>query len=960
MSGWVYGISTAVSVGAKMIAANQAKKAAQGNLNASLAANLDPATVGANSLNAQGGLAGQAIDLNTKWGPQFANSNNMGLFSSLFGQGAMSGLGASQLQNNPNWSKFSPEVQNYLLNQGGGMAGAGAAGAGAGATGAAGMGPAQYPGATGSSMAGNGKSQYENLLSMYQGMGGKLGTPEDAEAFNKWTTDQGFGGWHENNNDPNNPAASLGGALDTANGGVNAPGVLDMMVGADQVLNPNYKASLDALGAAAGKAPTKIGYNNVANSPYGDSLAAFMRDGTAPQVNGPGANQGMQHLQNLLASSGYQGIQGANAAGMTNVNLAGNAALSAGPQAGPAQQGVQGSSGMALSAGPNQINAPTSFNQVTGQNVTGPNGFERVGGPAGYDRVNGPSPFANVTANTDNVNITVPDGFERVGAPQVGLQSVSAGQNKLLTDLTNSGFNANRPIQQMLEGQAQSDLALGGQLSADQTRMAQQAARAAAESRGMAGSNGSMLNEVQRQLDMSRQLQNERRGFAASTEAAGFGQIRDQQDQAIKAADVTNNYLGIDVGAQQSNNTNALAQGDLTLRAGLANQQAGLEGNRLNLQGQIANQNARTQANQLNLDAQRANQQAGLTNSDMALRAQLGNQQAGLTNSDMALRANLANQNAGLDLSRLGLQANMANQSTNLAAQQANQNAGLDLSRMGLAAQTSNAANAMNNNQFNAGNTIQNNQFNAQQGQQNSQFNAQQNNALAQLMAQLGMNNNQFNATQTNSRDQFNAGQNDNAASRFNNMAQFNAQQNQQANIANQNTFAQNYANQLGAAGNLGSMYNTMAGQNIDAQTANQQAWMNQRGQTMNGLQALMNSGNDMAQYNASNQLGADRFNAGQDQLSFDNMAKYQNAVNNGRIDPMAAMGFANGQQNWGMFNPWDPAIMSMYANNATNTANANISYNNSKAATNIGLINGISKIGVGALDAYSAGKGGG
>lgn len=931
----------ALAAGGTMYAANKGAQSNQAMLDAAAANKLDPATVGANSLNAQAGLAGQAIGLNNQYGSKFANSNNLGLFGSLFGQGAVNNLTNSQIQSDPNFAKMSPEVQAYLTSQRGGT------GPQVSPNANAGMGPVQFPATGGAQVPGmgNGKSQYENLMDLYQGMGNTLdGTDASNNAFNKWTEDQGFAGWGDN--DPSNPAASLGQITNAAAGNVQAPGVLDMISAADKQLNPNYQPALDALGKAANVDPTKISangitYNNVNQSPHAGALGNFMANGTAPQVSGPGANQGSQHLTNLLGSSGYMPIQGVTANGMSNVNLAGNAATSAGPQMGAVRESTIGKSDMAYSAAPNQINAPTSYNQVKGQNITGPNGFERVGGP---------SPFSQVTANTDNINITVPDGFERVNAPNLGLQSVSAGQNKLLTDLTNNGFNANRPIQQMLEGQAQNDLGLGGSLSADQTRLVQQASRAAAESRGMVGSNGSMLNEVQRQLDMSRQLQNERRNFAASTEAAGFGQIRDQQDQAIRAADVTNNYLGIDVNAQQSNNQNAIAQGDQALRAGIANQNAGLTNSQQRLDANIANQNTRTQANRLSLDAATANQNAGLTN------------------SRMAMDAATANQRAGLDLSKMGLDANIANQATNLAADQYNQRAGLDISRMGLDAATSNAANAMNNNQFNAGNAVRNNQFNTEQGNLNNQFNANQANAIAKLMAELGMNNNQFNALQNNNMNQFNAGQYDTAANRFNDMSQFNATQNQNANINNQNAFSKNYADQLSGASSLGALFNTANGQAIDAAGMNQNAWVNQRGQTINGLQALLNSDNDMAQFNAGNQLKTDqfnsgqnfdvnKFNAGQDQLKFDNLASYMDAVGRGRYDPNSALTFANNQQNWGMFDPFNQSIMSMYAGNAANAANAGIAGANNSAATNAGLMQMLASLGSAGINAWGNNK---
>jgi hypothetical protein len=771
-------------------------------------------------------------------------------------------------------------------------------------------------------------------------MGNTLdGTDASNNAFNKWTEDQGFAGWGDN--DPNNLAASLGGISQSV-ASPTAPGVLDMISGVDQKLNPNYQSSLDALGKASQVAPGTITAQTANQSPYGDSLSAFMAGGTAPQVNGPGANQGAQHLTNLLGSSGYQAVQGSQAQGMWGPNFAGPAATAAGPQIGaPMMAGVQQAQGNtsqgSFSQAPTTIDAPSGLEKLVQYSV---------GGPTSYDKVNAPGSVANVNAPGAVGNVNAQTGFERVNAPNLGLQQVSAGQNQLLQNLQQQGFSANRPIQQTLEQQAQGDLALGGQLSADQTRLAQQASRAAAEARGMAGSNGSMLNEVQRQLDMSRQLQNERRQFASGVEQQGFGQLATQQGQAIQAAGVTNDFLGLGVNAQQANNQNALAAGGMQLQAGLANQQAGLEGNRLNMQGQLANQST------------------ALAQSGQQLQAGMANQNAALQGQQMGLQAGMANQSAGLDLSRLGLQAQMANQQNAFSTGAANQQAGLDMSRMGLQAQTSNAANQLSNNQFNAGQAQQNSQynagmlnnlsqFNAGQYNNNSQFNAGQANAQAQLMAQLGLQAGQFNAGQLNNMGQFNASQADSAANRFNQLNQFNAGQTQQANLANQQAFAQNYAQQLQGANSLGNLFNTQAGQAMDAQQANQQAWLNQRGQTMSGLQALMGADNQLGMFNAGQGQNAQQFNAGQQQLGFQNQLAYQQAVAQGRADPMAALGFAQGQQNWGMFDPFNQSIMSMYAGNQANAAGAQMSAANNSAATNAGLMQMFGNLGGAAITAY-------
>jgi hypothetical protein len=869
-------------------AANKSSQSQQNMLNAAQQNKLDPFAIGQSTLNTQGQLAPQALALNNQWGGQFAGSNNNALMQSLFGASNLPGT-TQALAQDSNFQKLPPDIQAYL-NQQAGSQGLGSV--------AGGM---------------QGKSQYENLLSIYQGMGGQLDTPEQADAFNKWTEDKGFGGWGDTATGGNALAGTLGQWDSTKQ--LQNPGYADIITSLNKQLNPNYQGSLDALGKAAGQAPTTINAPQISasganQSPFASSISQFMANGTAPQITGPGPNQGMQHLTNILGNSGYQAVQGAQAQGATGANYAGPAATAAIPQLASAQQAQMNSS-----AAPTTINAPGSFERVQGSNVQAPTGFERVQATS----VQAPGAIGQVNAQT---------GFERVQAPSVGLQQVQVGQNQLLQNLQQQGFNANRPIQQTLEQQAQGDLALGGQLSADQTRMAQQAARAAAESRGMVGSNGAIVNEVQRQLDMSRALQNERRGFAQGVEQQGFGQLATQQGQAIQAAGVTNDFLGLGVNAQNANNQNQLALGSMGLQANLANQAAGLQGNQLNLQGQLANQST------------------ALAQSGQQLQAGMANQQANM-------QGQLANQAAGLDMSRLGLQAGLANQQNAFQTGATNQAAGLDLARLGLQAQTSNA-----------GNQLANSQFNASQGNQMGQFNAQQVNAQNQLLAQLGLNAGQFNAGQLNNMGQFNAGQADSAANRFNQLQQFNAGQNQQAALANQGAFAQNYGQQMQGATSLANLFNTQADQSMNAQQANQNAWLAQRGQTLGGLQNLLGSDNALSmfnatqgqnaqQFNAQQNMGAQQFNANQNQLGFANQLAYQQAVAQGNINPLAVAQMGQQQQNWGMFNPFDPAILSMYAGNQQNAANAQMAYGNNQAAINAGLMNSLGGIAGGVISAY-------
>lgn len=127
-----------------------------------------------------------------------------------------------------------------------------------------------------------------------------------------------------------------------------------------------------------------------------------------------------------------------------------------------------------------------------------------------------------------------------------------------------------------------------------------------------------------------------------------------------------------------------LASQDATLRAGIANQGAGLQAGQINteaaLRAATANQDA-------GLRAGIANQGAALTadqtNVDALLRSLMANQSTGLaasqTNAENALRAGLANQQAGIDTGQFNigtaLQTALSNRDNDFRVQQANQGA---------------------------------------------------------------------------------------------------------------------------------------------------------------------------------------------------------------------------------------------------------------------------------------------
>lgn len=83
-------------------------------------------------------------------------------------------------------------------------------------------------------------------------------------------------------------------------------------------------------------------------------------------------------------------------------------------------------------------------------------------------------------------------------------------------------------IEQNLNAQALGDLALGGRLSADDTRESQQAARAGMQARGLNRGQGAAVAEVLNRQQFSEGRLNQRRGFASAVDA---------QTQARKAND---------------------------------------------------------------------------------------------------------------------------------------------------------------------------------------------------------------------------------------------------------------------------------------------------------------------------------------------------------------------------------------------------------------------------------------
>lgn len=98
----------------------------------------------------------------------------------------------------------------------------------------------------------------------------------------------------------------------------------------------------------------------------------------------------------------------------------------------------------------------------------------------------------------------------------------TAAQETAATALTQAGRVS--PLYGQLEQQAGDELALGGQLSADEVRQATQGARAAYQARGLGMSAPSAFAEVLGRITLSNQRKGERRQFAM-----GVAELGDRQ-----------------------------------------------------------------------------------------------------------------------------------------------------------------------------------------------------------------------------------------------------------------------------------------------------------------------------------------------------------------------------------------------------------------------------------------------
>jgi hypothetical protein len=197
-----------------------------------------------------------------------------------------------------------------------------------------------------------------------------------------------------------------------------------------------------------------------------------------------------------------------------------------------------------------------------------------------------------------------------------------------------------------LERQASEELGLGGRLSAQEERDAQQAARAAWGARGLALTKPAAIAEVMNRDVYARERQEQRRTFAGGVSNVLEARYRDEAAQANQVA-LANQ--GAALSAAQGNQSAGAARWQTTATA--EQEQA-----RLRTQVALANQEAdlRAQIANASTEAERARLQAQLTETVAARNQQaqlnMATTQAQLDNSTAARNleagVNVANANA--------------------------------------------------------------------------------------------------------------------------------------------------------------------------------------------------------------------------------------------------------------------------------------------------------------------------
>ena len=294
------------------------------------------------------------------------------------------------------------------------------------------------------------------------------------------------------------------------------------------------------------------------------------------------------------------------------------------------------------------------------------NGPANVQGPAGYtaDQVRASNIRAAQAGTVDDVS------SQNIRA--------SAAERALMNEARGNGLLG------QLQSQASADLALGGSLSAEQSRDAAQSARAGMAARGLGVGNSALAAEMLNRDRFASQRDTERRAFAGQVlgQATGIQQAANQAYASRMEANQNRN-LQAQLANQSTNLNLGQSNAQLLQQARLANQSAGLQAQQAN---QAANARAAEFQQQGGLQAALANQQTGLqlslTNAQLQQQANATSyeaaQQRAMANAGYAQQAGLANQQANLQAAQFNssqdLAAQSANQSANYNANYANQN----------------------------------------------------------------------------------------------------------------------------------------------------------------------------------------------------------------------------------------------------------------------------------------------
>jgi hypothetical protein len=234
--------------------------------------------------------------------------------------------------------------------------------------------------------------------------------------------------------------------------------------------------------------------------------------------------------------------------------------------------------------------AKTDFEQMFGDRAT-----------AGFSPITAPS-----MANANRAqNLGVGTHWVNQQGSNVYADAVRSPQQSMLGRANNMRalFAGPTGIEGALNQQAQDELALGTQLHPEEIRQAQQAARAAAVSRGLGTSNSALAQEVLNTYQAGQNRLNQRRDFAAGA------------NNLMRSGMEADRGYGLNVENQNASNR------QLGLQAQLANQQAGLNAQQFNASNLLSREGMNQQAqNASNLAMMGQANQAQLANLEDAYR----------------------------------------------------------------------------------------------------------------------------------------------------------------------------------------------------------------------------------------------------------------------------------------------------------------------------------------------------